>query len=151
MYDYAAGKQDWVTAGLPSEGTEAAKPRAGSVARRDVPRAPLDEPIDRVRRRVRAAGWDACVVTNDEGIVFGLLRAEQLAAEGSGPVEGFMRPGPSTFRPNVSILEMAEYMTKHDLVSSPITTNHGELVGLLLREDAVRVAHELHAHEEEGG
>jgi predicted transcriptional regulator len=54
-----------------------------------------------------------------------------------------MRPGPSTFRPNVPIQEMAEYMIDHDLVSSPITTSDGRLVGLLLRDDATRVAAEL--------
>jgi CBS domain-containing protein len=147
VYDYAAGKQDWASAGLPMEGREAQKPRAGTVARPDVPTASLDEPIDSVRERVRAAGWDACVVVNAERIVFGLLRAEQLAAMGSGPVEAFMRPGPSTFRPNVPIQEMAEYMVEHDMVSCPITTNEGRLVGLLLRDDAVRVAHVLHAHD----
>ena len=72
--------------------------------------------------------------------MFGLLRAGQLAAEGSGPVEAFMRPGPSTFRPNVPIDEMAEYMIEHDLASSPITTNQGRLVGLLRREDAAGAA-----------
>ena len=100
-----------------------------------------------MRDRVRAAGWDACVVVNPEGVVFGLLRAQQLAVDGTGPIEGFMRPGPSTFRPNVPIQEMADYMTEHDLVSSPITTNEGRLVGLLLREDAVRVARKLAAQE----
>ena len=147
MYDYAAGKQDWVTAGLPSEGTEASKPRAGTVACTDVPTAALDEALEDVRERVRAAGWDACVVVNSERVVFGLLRAEQLAAEGNGPVERFMRPGPSTFRPNVPIEEMAEYMIEHDLVSCPITTNDGRLVGLLRREDAAKVALELHERE----
>ena len=147
MYDYAAGKQDWVTAGLPTEGTEAVKPRAGSVARPDVPTALPGESMDDVRVRVRDAGWDACVVVNEERIVFGLLRAGQLAAEGSGPVEAFMRPGPSTFRPNVPIDEMAEYMIEHDLASSPITTNQGRLVGLLRREDAAGAALELHERE----
>jgi len=147
VYDYAAGKQDWVTAGLPSEGTEASKPRAGTLACTDVPTAALDDSLEDVRERVRAAGWDACVVVNSERVVFGLLRAEQLAAEGSGPMERFMRPGPSTFRPNVPIEEMAEYMIEHDLVSCPITTNDGQLVGLLRRDDATKAALELHERE----
>jgi CBS domain-containing protein len=147
VYDYAAGKQDWTSAGLPTEGSEAAKPRAGTVARADVPTALPEEPFEEVRRRVEAAGWDAVVVVNEEGIVFGLLRAEQLAAEGDGPVERFMRPNPSTFRPNVPIAEMAQYMVDHDLVSCPITTNEGRLVGLLRREDAARAALDLHERE----
>lgn len=150
VYDYAAGKLDWASAGLPTEGTKASEPRAGSVCRRDVPTASLDEPMDSVRGRTRAAGWDSCVVVNGQRVVLGLLRAEQLAAEGSGPVEAFMRPGPSTFRPNVPIEEMAEYMTRHDMLSSPITTNDGRLVGLLLRRDAVRAAHELRSQHDRG-
>ena len=51
-----------------------------------------------------------------------------------------MRPGPSTFRPYVPIKEMADYMVEHDLVSSPVTTSYGELIGLLLRSDAVEQA-----------
>jgi hypothetical protein len=54
-----------------------------------------------------------------------------------------MRPGPSTFRPFVPIQEMATFMEEHRLDSSPITTSDGRLVGLLLREDAVRVARDI--------
>ena len=54
-----------------------------------------------------------------------------------------MRPGPNTFRPHVSITELAKLMVDHDLDSSPVTTSDGRLVGLLLRRDATRVADEL--------
>src|SRR5919197_56123 len=64
VYDYAAGKLDWLAAGLPSEGSNARRPRAGDVARRDVPTCGLDERLGEVARRVWAAGWDACVVVN---------------------------------------------------------------------------------------
>ena len=33
--DYVDGKVDWMAAGLPTEGTNAQRPRAGTVARRD--------------------------------------------------------------------------------------------------------------------
>ncbi len=102
-----------------------------------------------VRKRVSAAGWDACVVVNDEQVVFGLMRADELADGRDGPVEAVMRPGPSTFRPHVPIGEMAHYMIDHDLASSPITTSDGRLVGLLKVEDAARVAHEQHARHED--
>ena len=105
-----------------------------------------NEGIGEVRRRVSAAGWDVCVVTYDERVVFGLLRPEELAKGSDEPVEVVMRPGPSTFRPHVPIEEMAHYMLQHDLASSPITTSDGRLVGLLRVEDAVRVAHEQHSH-----
>jgi predicted transcriptional regulator len=143
------GKLDWLAAGLPTEGANAQLPRAGTVARRDVPTCRLDEVLGPVRERVRDAGWDACVVLNDERVVFGLLRQPQLERDGDESIERVMRPGPSTFRPYVPIAEMADFMVTHDLPSSPITTSDGRLVGLIRREDAVQAAHELHADNEQ--
>ena len=156
VYDYDAGKLDWIAAGLPSEGRDAERPRAGDVARKDVPTCSLDERIGDVRERVRAVDWDACVVVNEERIVLGLLRREQLETGNDEPVERVMRPGPSTFRPHVGIEEMATFMIEHDLASSPITTSDGRLVGALLRADAAEAALKLreqhekeHEHEHE--
>jgi Mg/Co/Ni transporter MgtE len=115
-------------------------PRAGDVARRDVPTCRLDESIGQVRERVRAAGWDACVVVNDQRVVLGLLRAGELQHGQDEPIEQVMRPGPSTFRPHVPIEELAHFMIHHDLPTSPVTTSDGRLVGLLRREDAAQVA-----------
>ena len=145
MYDYTAGKSDWIAAGLPIEGKAAGRPTAATVARRDVPTCHLEDSLRDVRERVRAAGWNACVVVNEARIVMGLLRAEQLGREEDLTAESAMRPGPSTFRPNVAIAKMAEFMATHDLPNAPVTTSAGELIGLLVREDAERVAHERHA------
>jgi predicted transcriptional regulator len=144
VYDYAAGKLDWMAAGLRTEGTNAKRPRAADVARGDAPTCRLEDRLEGVQERVRAAGWDACVVMNDERVVLGLLREKELGGDAGRCVEEAMRPGPSTFRPFVSIEEMAHFMTEHNLETSPITTSDGRLVGLLRREDAQRVAHELH-------
>jgi Mg/Co/Ni transporter MgtE len=92
---------------------------------------------------VREAGWNACVVVNDERVVMGLLRDTELAGDPSRRIEQAMRPGPSTFRPHVPIAEMAEYMAEHNLESSPVTTSDGRLVGLLMRTDAERAASQL--------
>jgi Mg/Co/Ni transporter MgtE len=143
VYDYAAGKLDWLAAGLPTEGSNAERPRAGQVARADVPTCALDEWLGEVAERVRTAGWQACVVVNAERVVLGLLRAKELAADPSLRIEQAMRPGPSTFRPHTSITELARFMVEHDVDSSPVTTSDGRLVGLLLRRDATRVADEL--------
>jgi Mg/Co/Ni transporter MgtE len=123
------------------------------VAREDVPTCALDERLGDVADRVRRAGWDACVVVNRERVVLGLLRREELDGDKEARIEDAMRPAPSTFRPHVDITEMARFMTEHDLVSSPVTTGEGVLVGLLVADDAVRVAGEfLHRlHEEHGG
>ena len=140
MSDYVHGKLDWLAAGLPTEGTNSQLPRAADVSRRDVPTCALGDRLGDVQERVRAAGWNACVVVNEHSVVLGLLRERELEGEAGLTVERAMRPGPSTFRTYVAIAEMAEYMTKHDLVNAPITTANGKLVGLLLREDAQRSA-----------
>jgi Mg/Co/Ni transporter MgtE len=144
VYDYRAGKQDWLAAGLTTEGERASEPRAGGLARQDVPLCRLDERVGDVRQRVRAGRWNACVAVNDRRIVLGLLRAEQLDARDEALVEEAMRPGPSTFRAHVPIEEMAHYMIEHNMESAPVTTPEGRLLGMLLREDAVRAAMELH-------
>jgi CBS domain-containing protein len=150
--EYEAGKLDWMSAGLPFEGRNAERPRAGTVARTDVPTCRTHEPLPEVRDRVRAEGWDVCVVVNEARVVLGLLRSAQLDSGETGPVERVMRPGPSTFRPHVSAIEMAEYMVEHDLPSAPVTTSDGVLVGMLRREDALAAVerwHQQHHHDED--
>ena len=135
MYDFRTGIQDWMGAGLPTEGSNAQRPRLVDVARGDVPTCVLGELLGDVRDRVRAAGWNACVVTSDDRVVLGLLRAKELESDPELPVERVMRPGPSTFRPFVSVEEMAKTMTERNVENSPVTTSDGRLVGLVRRED----------------
>jgi len=122
-------------AGLPTEGTNTQIPRLVDVVRRDVPTCALGERLGDVRDRVVAAGWDACVVVSADRVVLGLLRAEQLRADPEMPVDRVMRPGPSTYRPFVSVAEMGRIMSERDMASSPVTTSDGRLVGLVRRQD----------------
>lgn len=138
MYDYKTGKQDWMGAGLPTEGTNAERPRLADVVRRDVPTCSLGERVGDVRDRAAAAGWEACVVVSRDRVVLGLLRARELQADPHLPVERAMRPGPSTFRPFVSVEEMRRTMIERDLASSPVTTSDGKLVGLVRKQDLVQ-------------
>ena len=80
---------------------------------------------------------------NESKVVLGLLRSRELNYEPDLRIEEAMRPGPSTFRPFVSIEEMATFMREHDLENCPITTSDGRLVSLLRREDAARAAFEF--------
>jgi len=137
VYDYPGGKLDWLAAGLPTEGTNATKARAGTLARKDVPTCALDERLGAVRERAHALGWDAAVVVNAERVVLGLLRAKELAGDADRLISEVMRPGPSTFRPYVLADELAKKMIDRKLESSPITTSDGRLVGLLLQKDVV--------------
>jgi CBS domain-containing protein len=142
VYDYVDGKLDWMAAGLPTEGTNAKLPRAGSTARKDVPTCGLKDRLGDVRDRVRGQGWDSVVVVNEERVVLGLLRSAELDKDADLLIERAMRPGPSTFRPYVSLHEMAHFMVEHKLENAPITTSDGRLVGLLLQKDVVAAMEE---------
>ena len=78
VYDYAAGEADWFANGLPREGRDASIPRVGDVADREVPTCQLDDHIGDVRERVRATGWDTCLVVNDERVVLGAPAREHV-------------------------------------------------------------------------
>ncbi len=129
------GKLDWMAAGWPTEGTNTQHPRAGDIAHRDVPTCTLSEKLGAVRERVKAAGWDAAVVVNEQRVVLGLLRSKELAGHADLRIEQAMRPAPSTCRPFVSLHEMAHFMVEHSSENAPITTSDGRLVGLLLQKD----------------
>ena len=135
VYHYVDGKVDWMAAGLPTEGTNAQHPRAGDMAHKDAPTSGLQEKLGDVKARVEGQGWDAVVVVNDQRVVLGLLRARELAGDPEQLIEKAMRPGPSTFRPYVSLHEMLHFMVDHKRESAPVTTSDGRLVGLLLRKD----------------
>lgn len=136
MYDYAAGKADWFARGLPIEGDRAGVPRIGAVAHADVPTCALDERVADVARRVRADGWDTCIVVKDGAIVLGRLFPSELDAASDQPVEEVMRSGPSTFRPNVTVQEMVGFMNDRAISTALVTTSEGRLVGLFRRTDA---------------
>jgi CBS domain-containing protein len=135
VYDLRTGIQDWMGAGLPTEGSNAERPRLADVVRRDAPTCALGELVGDVSARVKAAGWNACVVTSDDRVVFGLLRADELESDPELPVERAMRPGPSTYRPFESVEEIARTMAERNLENFPVTTSDGKLVGLVRRED----------------
>ncbi len=55
-----------------------------------------------------------------------------------------MRPGPSTFRPNMTLQELLKSMREHDIQThSLVTTSDGRLLGVISRADAeTTMAHE---------
>jgi CBS domain-containing protein len=130
VYDYAAGKANWLAWGLPREGRAAQVPTVGAVARRDVPTCGL---ADRV-----AAGFEACVVVNERRVVLGLLRRQELDADPDAVAQQVMRAGPTTYRPNVPAGEAGSRMLERRVDALLVTMPDGVLVGLLRREDAER-------------
>ena len=138
MYDYVAGKKDWGSYGRPREGTNVPSRTAGSVAHRDVPTCTLDDRLRDVREHVRAAGWDTCIVVNEQRVVLGRLGRKALASDDDVPIEEAMTPGPTTVRPSIGVDALLERMRSRNLTSYVVTTPDGRLVGLVRRDELER-------------
>src|SRR6266496_5942591 len=100
VYDYAPGKADWGSFGLPIEGRRPSRTRVGAHARTDVPACGRLVRMSEVRAHVRAAGWDTCFVTDEHGVVLGRLGRTALGHDDDVSVEEAMTLGPSTVRPS---------------------------------------------------
>jgi Mg/Co/Ni transporter MgtE len=135
VYDYVAGKKDWGSYGLSREGTNVPARTAGEVAHHNVLTCALDDDLAQVRERVRAAGWDTCIVVNEQRVVLGRLGRKAIAADTDETVEQAMSPGPSTVRPSIGTDALLERMRARNLTSLVVTTPDGRLVGLALRKD----------------
>ncbi len=143
VYRYTAGKVDWLASGLPTEGEHARESRVGGLARGDLATCHLDQRVGDVDRRD-----GLCIVVNEEGVVLGDLRGEALEVDPRTPVEEVMNPGPVTYRPDVSVRELA-----HELIDSGarrvlISDSDGRLIGLVRREDVFEALDEhRHGHD----
>ena len=142
MLDYVPGKTAWYEDNQPREGKAVDEIWIGDVAGSDVPTCGLADRIGEVRRRT--GDWDTCVVVDPEGVVLGLLRQKELAADPLATAEAVMRPGPKTFRPNVTLQELLKSMRDHEIqTNSLVTTAEGRLLGVISRADAeATLAHE---------
>ena len=135
IYDYVAGKADWLANGLHTEGTAADSSRIGAKAHRDTPTCHLDETVGEAARRAADAGYDHCVVVNDVGVVLGILESTALREHAEGRAEDVMRSGPSTFRPNTSVDELRNVLAKGRFHRALVTKPDGRLVGMVFADE----------------
>jgi coenzyme F420-dependent glucose-6-phosphate dehydrogenase len=138
VFDYVAGKADWLAYGLPREGKRTSSPYVGDLVRRDVPICHPDDRVGEVAPRVQTVGWNQCVVVNRAAVVLGVLRGEALHAASETPVELAMESGPTTIRCNRALGDIRAYMRQHGAESVVVTTPTGQLVGLVERQDIER-------------
>ncbi|HEY2371860.1 MAG TPA: CBS domain-containing protein [Gaiellaceae bacterium] len=134
VYDYAAGKADWGSFGLPLEGDADSSTRVGSLARADAPTCLPDELVADVAERA-ADEWKVCVVTNNDGVVLGLLGMDALRSKKRVRAEDAMALGPRTIRPSARPDAIARRMRDQNLKSIVVTRSDGVFVGVLRRED----------------
>ena len=139
VYDYVPGLADWRAGGLPTEGTAQHVQRVSDATRPDVPTCEIDDPVGEVRSRTYDAGWDECIVIDCDGIVVGRLRDQAWEADDAMSVQEVMESGPTTVRPDGLLQRLVDRMSKRDTKLVVVTAPQGNLIGVVLREEADRL------------
>ena len=139
VYDYVLGIADWKAAGLPIEGDAPTIQTVADAMRPDVPTCDPSEPIGLVGERVRAAGWDDCVVVDCTDLVIGRLRSSAWDLDPELTAGDVMQSGPTTVRPNGPLDTLVKRMDKRPTPLVVVTTAQGILLGVVLRDDARRL------------
>jgi rhodanese-related sulfurtransferase len=128
VHEYAASKMDWLSFGLPSEGS-------ADLLGHHVVAAPTCEPTDLVGS-IRARVLDdpqLCAVVNDRGIVVGAIRPKDLTDDDRATVESIMAIGPPTVRPSEEVKVLRERLTKNSVQTILVTCSDGTLLGAFRR------------------
>jgi rhodanese-related sulfurtransferase/CBS domain-containing protein len=134
VYDYVAGKMDWIAADLPYEGEAYL---VHDVVRRRIAAVPESASVADARERRSAVGFGPVVVVNDAGVVAGSLYREPLEkADPTEPVTGVLRFGISTVHPSEPVGPLLERMNDADVGRMVVTRPDGTLVGLFVAADA---------------
>jgi CBS domain-containing protein len=136
VYDYAAGKVDWLAHGLSVEGTQADLPTARSFARRDVATCALDTSAVEALSTIADSPYGFALVLSPGGVLLGRAcrsMLEQLNA--NDPVESVLEPGPSTIRPHLTAEELRGRLARSDVRALVVTRPDGTLVGVVRRAD----------------
>ena len=133
VYDYAAGKADWLAADLPFEGTGKF---AGMFTRRGVATVEEGTPAGEALRLLEAQGFGPVLVLNQAGVVMGAAYRDGLAsAAGNADVGTVMRFGVSTVRPSEDAEALAHRMGHAEVTRVVVTRPDGTLVGLFFAAD----------------
>jgi rhodanese-related sulfurtransferase len=138
VYDYVAGKYDWLAYGLPTEGEDARKRTAADLASAEVVTCALQDPAAPLRERVEASPFPFALVLSRTNVLLGRIPKSALADGVDAAAEAVMESGPSTFRPNVHLDALVERLRKRDFKYAIVTRADGTLVGVARREDAER-------------
>jgi CBS domain-containing protein len=124
VYDYAAGKVDWMAAGLPTVRSEPGPRRAIDAVDRHPPTCAPDA-------LVGSLNGQAAIVLNDAGVVLGRVRAGQQPND-AVTAEAVMEPGPATVRAHEPLDALLARMAQRHVREMIVTTPEGMLLGVVL-------------------
>jgi Mg/Co/Ni transporter MgtE len=130
VYDYVAGKVDWLARNLPIEGTEADTPTIGKRLRHEVLTLRPADPIGMIRSQVAHSAQGFALVTTDDRILLGRLRDTALKdADPAAAAAEVMDPGPSTLRPHEPAAAVRARLKDKGLTYAIVTDPDGRLLG----------------------
>lgn len=133
VYDYAAGKTDWLADDLPFEGSAEL---AGMFTRRGVATVGERTPAAEALRLLDAQGFGPVLVVNPAQVVMGAAYRDSLAkAAAEAEVGTVMRFGVSTVRPSEDAEALAHRMGHAAVTRVVVTRQDGTLVGLFFAAD----------------
>lgn len=138
VYDYAAGKLDWIAAGEPVEGSGVGLTRLRELVGGDVPRCRLHETA--AEAVARADDWDVLAVVDEDDVVLGLLRVEDVDAEDRRLVSELMHEGPPTWRGHMSVAELAHHLHHQPTARLVVTRPDGRLLGVVSPDEVLSTA-----------
>jgi CBS-domain-containing membrane protein len=133
VYDYVAGKADWLAADLPFEGTAQL---AGMFTRRGVATVGEHAVAAGAWRLLDGQGFGPVVVINQAGVVMGAAYRDQLAGAAEDAAVGtVMRFAVSTVRPSEDAAALVHRMGDRGVTRTVVTRPDGTLVGLFFAAD----------------
>ncbi|MBW3536825.1 MAG: CBS domain-containing protein [Actinobacteria bacterium] len=127
VYDYVAGKADWIASGLPTVRSPDSDLRAGDVMETGPPTVLLGQSAG----DVAASGGRSLIVVNEERIVFGRLMADEAEAHPDATAEELMSPGPTTVRAHEPLEPLHERMRAAHVHEVVVSTPEGRLLGVV--------------------
>lgn len=131
VYDYAAGKNDWLAAALPMEGEIAEQVLVGALTQ-DVMTCDRGQRLTEVLERMRAEDAEVCVATTDDAIVLGRIRLadhDDVDPDDEATVEQRWEFGPTTVRASEAPGELLHRMEHKGVDTILVTDASGRLLG----------------------
>ena len=126
VYDYAAGKVDWMGAGLATVRADRSERRALDVADADPATCSPDTPL------ADLPDAEPVIVVGDGGIVLGRVRNSHTDDRGR-TAEEVMKPGPATVRAHEPLDPLLERMQRRGVTEIIVSTPQGRLLGVVRR------------------
>jgi len=139
VYDYVAGKADWLARAMPTEGAQPPPPRVAALLRDDVETADLHERIADVLARVEASPYGFALVTSGGGVLLGRLRRAAMESDPTATAEQVMQPGPWTVRPDTEAAVLARRLREREVTTAVVTDPDGVLMGIVRLPDLDQV------------